>query len=251
MYVLPSVFLSVSPYVSLSGCLRRFLAIIRVARNCVQCMQPQATGSNTLSGSIICLSVCLVFHEPFAFFVFVLISSVVVQNRGAFIPILGSRLPQWGTVELVCLSLCISVSLYGCLHQFLVIKARSPEFCTAHAASVQRFKSPEWQYNMSVCPPVCPSVRPVICKPFSIFLFVLFSRVGVQRCDTFIPTLESGGHQWGPIKLIYLYVFLSVCMYVFLSVYMSGHLYRFLTIMKSRPVIACIACGRRQRVQIP
>ena len=45
--------------VSLSGCTRRFLAIIRAARNYTQRMQPQATGSNTPSGSIVCLYVRL------------------------------------------------------------------------------------------------------------------------------------------------------------------------------------------------
>ena len=43
--------------VSLSGRTRLFLAIIHAAHNCAQRMWPQATGSNPLSGSIICPSV--------------------------------------------------------------------------------------------------------------------------------------------------------------------------------------------------
>ena len=60
----------VHPYVCISvsmhSCPCRFLEIISMACNCAQCMRPQATGSNTLSGSIICLSfVYLVVHRPF------------------------------------------------------------------------------------------------------------------------------------------------------------------------------------------
>ena len=71
--------------VSLSGRPRRFLEIICVARNCAQRMRPQATSSNPLSDSIICPSVRPVVRGPFAVFVFVFISSVGVQRRGAFI----------------------------------------------------------------------------------------------------------------------------------------------------------------------
>ena len=46
--------LYVYPYVSLSGCPRRFLVIMQVARNHVQCIQSQTKGSNPLSGCIIC-----------------------------------------------------------------------------------------------------------------------------------------------------------------------------------------------------
>ena len=45
--------------VSLSGRPCCFLLIIFVAHNCVQRMRPKAMGSNPLSGSIICPSVCL------------------------------------------------------------------------------------------------------------------------------------------------------------------------------------------------
>ena len=50
-------------------------------RNCAQGMGPQATGSNPLSGSIICPSSAGLFD----ILVFVLFSSVGVQRRDAFI----------------------------------------------------------------------------------------------------------------------------------------------------------------------
>ena len=59
-------------------------------------------GVKYLSGSIICLSVCLVVYGAFAIFVFILISSVEVQRHNACIPTLVSKGPQWGPVELIC-----------------------------------------------------------------------------------------------------------------------------------------------------
>ena len=59
LYVFASVYLSVLLFVSLSGHPCRFLAIICAACNCIQRMRPQATGSNLLSGSMICPSVRL------------------------------------------------------------------------------------------------------------------------------------------------------------------------------------------------
>ena len=77
----------------------------------------------SMNGSIICLSVRPVVCEDFAIFVFVLISSLGVQHRDAFIPILGSKGPQWVPGKLVCMSssLVLSVSLFGLPHHFLVI----------------------------------------------------------------------------------------------------------------------------------
>ena len=115
LYVHTSVRLSVS----LSGCLCRFLEIISAAHNCAYCMQPQNTGSNTLSGIIICLpilmSVRTLVREPFSIFVFVLIFSVEVQSHDSFIPTLGSEGPQWGPVENIFCPVCLSVSLYLCI----------------------------------------------------------------------------------------------------------------------------------------
>ena len=62
------------------------------ARNCAQCMRPQAMGSNPLSGSIIYLSV-LPPGCPRALCDF-LISSVGVQLRDAFIIVEEILVPQ-------------------------------------------------------------------------------------------------------------------------------------------------------------
>ena len=116
---------------------------------------------------------------------------------------------------------------------------------------------------------ICPSVRPVVCGPFSIFVFVFNSfnniemltitititSVGVHRCDVFIPVLGYGGPPWGPVKIMCLYVYmslsLSLCLYICLSVPMSGHPRRFLMIIISRAVIAHSTCGRMSWGQIP
>ena len=112
VYLSLYVFISVS----LSGPLRLFLVIIWSARNCVQRMRPQAKVSNILSGSIIFPSahpsVCPVICGPFAFFVFVLISIVLVHRCNAFIPQWGTvkLIPQWGTVKVIYLPLCLVVN---------------------------------------------------------------------------------------------------------------------------------------------
>ena len=120
-----SLYLYLSVHTSVRPC--HFWAIIHVARNCAQCMRPQTTGSNPLSGSIICPSVRPVVRGPFVVFVFVLISSVGVQRRNSFIPTLGSGGHQWGPVEIVCLSICPSVSPPLC-----------PVFCVAFWQSFVR-----------------------------------------------------------------------------------------------------------------
>ena len=56
-----------------------------------------------------------------------------------------------------------------------------------------------------------PSGRPVIRRTFAIFVLVLFSSMGVQCRDTFIPTL---GSSWA-------------CMYFYLFLRLSGHISRF------------------------
>ena len=89
LYVHPSdhlyISLSLCLSVSLSGNTCRFLAIICAACNCMQRILPQATRSNTLSGSIICLSTHTVICRTFEIFVFLLISSEGVQCCDALI----------------------------------------------------------------------------------------------------------------------------------------------------------------------
>ena len=105
-----SVCLSVRLYVSLYEHLCCFLTIIRGANNCANRMRTQATGSNPLSGSIICpsvrmsihISVCVSFH-PRAFCDLVI--CVNPQSRFQSTPV-GS---SW-----TYMSVCLSVSLYLC-----------------------------------------------------------------------------------------------------------------------------------------
>ena len=151
----------------LSGCPRRFLAIICAARNCAQRMQLQTTGSISLNGSIICPSVCLsgrpqafcavcmsvclyVFLQVFCDFLFVFISSLGCQHRYAFILTLGSEGPQWGPFNIICLYL----SLCNRPHHFLAIKSCDPWLRVAHTAAGHGFKSSKWQNNMSIHPVV-------------------------------------------------------------------------------------------------
>ena len=132
-----SIYLSFCPSlrlsISLSSRPRWFLAIIYAACNFLQFIQPQATGSYTLSGSIICSSVFPsvrpVIHGPFAIFLFVLISSVGVQRRDAFSTHWVPEKPSGvHSILYICVYpyLCIYVSLSGLPHLFLTIKAHSP-----------------------------------------------------------------------------------------------------------------------------
>ena len=88
LYVRLSVYLSlrlsVSLYLCTVACVT-FWRSNRAARNCVQRMRPQATGSNPLSVSIICPSVRPVARETFAFYLFIFLSSVGVHRRDWFI----------------------------------------------------------------------------------------------------------------------------------------------------------------------
>ena len=139
-----SVSMSVHPH--------RFLAIIRAAYNCVQSMLPQATVSNPLSGIIMCPPICLSVSSasPFSTFVFVLISSVGFHRCDTFIP---------SGVQL-CLYVCLSVSLPGRSHRFLVIicAARNCAQCMRPQVTVSN------PLNESM---ICTSVR---------------SSVGLLRC---------------------------------------------------------------------
>ena len=129
LYVCLSVYLFLCLSVSLSGRPRRVLVIIHAARNCAHRMRLQAMGLNTLSDDIICPSIHSsirlsvfpsghpVVRGPFAIFVFMLISCVGVQHWDAFIPTLGSEGPHWDPVDIIWLSLCLSVrssaSIFG------------------------------------------------------------------------------------------------------------------------------------------
>ena len=139
--------------VSMYGCPRRILAIIRANRNCVQHMQPQATGSNPLSGSIICPSVCpSVPTRAFCDFCICINFQCGVQRHDSFSPYWGPEDPSGVQSSLyvhisvymsVCLSIYLYVSLSAFLRRFLSIEVRRPYLCVANAATGHGFKSPE------------------------------------------------------------------------------------------------------------
>ena len=138
-------YMSVCMSISLSGRPRRFLEIISTTRNCAKYIRKQATGSNPLSGSIICLSVCLSGHLwVFWDFLFVLISSVGFQRHDAFIsPYVRPYL---------YLYVQSSASPFG---DYLHIS----QFHTSHTAAGHGVKYPEWHYNRSVHNSICLVVR--------------------------------------------------------------------------------------------
>ena len=95
-----------------------------VSHNCVQCMQPHATGSNSLSGRIICPSLCRVVRRNSSVFVFVFnsfntremvtititIASVGIQCRNAFSTNWGTKYPS-GVQSSLCVYISVSLSL--------------------------------------------------------------------------------------------------------------------------------------------
>ena len=209
----PSVPLSLCPFVRVTFCRWK-----RVACNCTQRMQPQATGSAHLKIQNILILYVYYYvssdkfilrraygngtkpaggkipwvaleyvHPPvqssaglFWVFLFVFISSVGVQCRGAFIPILGSEGPRWCPFELICISLCLSVSLSGCPRRVLEI------ICAAHHCTQSMRPRAAGLNPLSgsiIFPSVCPSGCP---RAFWYFCICINSSGGVQRCGAFI-----------------------------------------------------------------
>ena len=98
---------------------------------------------------------------------------------------LGYEGPQWGSVELICPSVCLSVSLSGRPRRFLAI-IRAASNCA------QRMR-PQAEY-------VRPSVRPSVQSSVGLlrFLYIFISGVVVQRRDAFIwCTFASRGNVKG------------------------------------------------------
>ena len=136
-----SMYLSLCLSVSLSLCLfghpHRFLTKICAARNCVQRIRLQATGSNTLSGSIICPSLhpsvyyyagLLQFLHLYSIVlvlemitITITITSLRVQGCYEFIPTLGSEEALWGPVEIIYPSISLFICMSVCLYLRLVI----------------------------------------------------------------------------------------------------------------------------------
>ena len=87
------------------------------------------------------MSVYPVVREPFAIFVFILISSV---GSNAVMHLLS---PRWVPIELIYLSLClfVSLSLYLYARSSALLFGdylRSPQLCVAHAAIGHGVKYP-------------------------------------------------------------------------------------------------------------
>ena len=109
---------------------------------------------------------------------------------------------------------------------------------------------------MSLCPVIrLPEDLLLFLYLYSIVLIlemitinINITSVGFQRHNAFIPTLGSGGPQWGPVEFMCVSVCLSICLYVCSSVCLyvtlSVRLHRFLSIM-------CTArnCAQRMRTQ--
>ena len=166
----------VSLYLCMSLCLYIWSSVYLsgdhkiAACNCVQLMWPQAMGSNPLSFSIICQSVCPIVHGFLAIFLFLFngfntreminitntITSVGLHISDPFIPTLGRGGSQKGPVHIICPCLCIfvylSICLVDCPHRFLA------KICAA-CNCMQRMLLQAMGSNPLSWSIVCPSVR--------------------------------------------------------------------------------------------
>ena len=166
------------------------------------------TGLNTLSGSIICPSICPSFHpvlsRPVYNFCICINFQCGVQIRDAFIPALGSKGPQWFPVNLICISVSLSLCLVVCVTFWW--SKRAEHNCAQCMWPQATGSNPP--SGSIIFPSVCwsgrlrdifqflylyirPSIHLFDLGPFAIFVLVLISSIGVQHWDTFIPTLGS------------------------------------------------------------
>ena len=151
----------------MSGNPRHFLVNICTDRNCAQHMWPQAEWSNPLSGSIICVSVGLLW-------VFYLYSIFLIQEMITItinITSVGSiflwvyphngvwRSPVWSNWAYVSVFLSLHISIYLCLSFYISVWSSAllfgeysdrPELWAAHATAGHVVKSAKWQYNISI-----------------------------------------------------------------------------------------------------
>ena len=134
------------------------------------------------------MSDCPIICRPFAIFLFVLISSVGVQHCDSFIPTLVFGGPQWITVKLISLYVHQPLCLGVCI---LYWKSLAQPVIVSSAISRRPWGQIPWVAVQHIHISVRPSVNPVVCRPFAIFVFILISSVGVQLWDSFIFTLGS------------------------------------------------------------
>ena len=80
-----------------------------------------------------------------------------------------------------------------------------------------------------------------------ITITITITGVGVQRRDSFIPTLGYGVPLWVPVET-FMSVRLSLHPYLYFFVWSSASIFGD---QSTRPVIARSTCGRRPQVQIP
>ena len=224
----------VSLYLCMSLCLYIWSSVYLsgdhkiAACNCVQLMWPQAMGSNPLSFSIICQSVCPIVHGFLAIFLFLFngfntreminitntITSVGLHISDPFIPTLGSGGPQWGLFELICPFLCLYVSLSLCLagfpSRFLAII-----FAVHKCAQCMRMQAPGTNRlsGSIICPYICPSGRS---RDFCDFCIYINFHCGgpVSRCiypHTGAWRIPEGSSPY------YMPLSLYLCLFVYLS----------------------------------
>ena len=148
--------------------------------NCVHFMQPQATGSNPLIGSIICRYVRLVVRGPFA----------ILYKY--YFPVWGSRsamnlFPHWGPLDpsgfqsilylRPYIHLSVSMSVFP--RRFLAI------ICADRNCANRMWSQAKGLNSLSesmIFLSVRPSGHP---RAFVICVFLLTSSVGFQSCDAF------------------------------------------------------------------
>ena len=172
----PSVYMSLFPFVWVA-----LFQSKRADHNCAQRMWPQATGSNPLSGSIICPYV-RPSSRLWDFFDF-----CICINFQCVGPALRFVYPHTG-VQLrlcVCLSLCLSVSL----SIFLSVRFSASHFDDQSALPLIALSAcrhmPRGQIASVAVSYDHTYVCPVVCGTFAIFEFLLISSAGVQRGDKF------------------------------------------------------------------
>ena len=201
---------------------------ICAAPNCAQRMRTQATCSNILSVSIICLSVCpSSCSQEFWYFCICIDFQCDILSSRCIYPNTRVQFSLYVCVS-VCLSICSSASIFG-------NHLRGPLLCAAHSASGHGSNPLS---SIIICPYVHASIFPVICGPCEIFVFVLISSVGVQRCDAFIP--QTGVPEDPSLVQSILYVCVSVQLSLFLFRDQSAW-----------PITVCIACRRRPPSKVP
>ena len=257
MWISLSICLSVSLCLWSVVCVAFF--IIHAARNCVQRMRPQATGSNPLSGSIICLSVHPVVHGPFVIFVFVFNSFITrdyyyyyyyyqcgFPESQLIYPYTGVQRTLIGSSR-AYMSVSLFLFLSSRPHHFLVIICAANN-CAQHMLPQATGSNP---LRGSI---ICLSIRLSIpLQAFCDFCIYINFQCGGPVLQCIYPHIgvwrTPVGSSWAYISVcvsqsICPSLRLSLCLTLWSSASPFGN-------QSAWSVIARSACGRRPRVQIP